>query len=99
MGAEHCAPADNPTREALRAPLFCTGIWARGPPHPAFPTPVGVPQLEYGAIRDHVDSVWALSQDAVLEALYPGRSEEHTSELQSLMRISYAVFCLKKKIK
>src|SRR3546814_8844630 len=31
-------------------------------------------------------------------ALEPGvRSEEHTSELQSLMRISYAVFCLKKK--
>src|SRR3546814_7612883 len=29
----------------------------------------------------------------------PGRSEEHTSELQSLMRISYAVFCLKKKNK
>src|SRR3546814_10172879 len=29
----------------------------------------------------------------------PERSEEHTSELQSLMRISYAVFCLKKKIK
>src|SRR3546814_3786245 len=27
----------------------------------------------------------------------PQRSEEHTSELQSLMRISYAVFCLKKK--
>src|SRR3546814_8676537 len=31
-----------------------------------------------------------------LEAKF-GRSEEHTSELQSLMRISYAVFCLKKK--
>src|SRR3546814_9437964 len=30
---------------------------------------------------------------------YPLRSEEHTSELQSLMRISYAVFCLKKKTK
>src|SRR3546814_7107316 len=30
-------------------------------------------------------------------ALQQGRSEEHTSELQSLMRISYAVFCLKKK--
>src|SRR3546814_5639240 len=29
----------------------------------------------------------------------PRRSEEHTSELQSLMRISYAVFCLKKKTK
>src|SRR3546814_3646614 len=30
---------------------------------------------------------------------FPMRSEEHTSELQSLMRISYAVFCLKKKKK
>src|SRR3546814_2276829 len=30
-------------------------------------------------------------------ATLAGRSEEHTSELQSLMRISYAVFCLKKK--
>src|SRR3546814_7708333 len=29
--------------------------------------------------------------------LVPARSEEHTSELQSLMRISYAVFCLKNK--
>src|SRR3546814_8399328 len=29
----------------------------------------------------------------------PNRSEEHTSELQSLMRISYAVFCLNKKMK
>src|SRR3546814_9748228 len=33
---------------------------------------------------------------AVCEVLFD-RSEEHTSELQSLMRISYAVFCLKKK--
>src|SRR3546814_4966153 len=31
------------------------------------------------------------------EGRWNGRSEEHTSELQSLMRISYAVFCLKKK--
>src|SRR3546814_4908514 len=30
-------------------------------------------------------------------AMVTGRSEEHTSELQSLMRISYAVFCLEKK--
>src|SRR3546814_9624657 len=33
-----------------------------------------------------------------VEAQFAKRSEEHTSELQSLMRISYAVFCLKKKI-
>src|SRR3546814_4637940 len=36
---------------------------------------------------------------AAAEASGEARSEEHTSELQSLMRISYAVFCLKKKIK
>src|SRR3546814_7674558 len=34
-----------------------------------------------------------------IERLNVDRSEEHTSELQSLMRISYAVFCLKKKKK
>src|SRR3546814_1131924 len=37
--------------------------------------------------------VFALEQSRSLD----GRSEEHTSELQSLIRISYAVFCLKKK--
>src|SRR3546814_6845215 len=35
--------------------------------------------------------------EAALTGLEGDRSEEHTSELQSLMRISYAVFCLKKK--
>src|SRR3546814_6672360 len=38
-----------------------------------------------------------LGVEARLERPVRGRSEEHTSELQSLMRISYAVFCLKKK--
>src|SRR3546814_1817362 len=37
------------------------------------------------------------ARDAELRRLVRERSEEHTSELQSLMRISYAVFCLKKK--
>src|SRR3546814_7775811 len=36
-------------------------------------------------------------QMELLLSIRPLRSEEHTSELQSLMRISYAVFCLKKK--
>src|SRR3546814_6061052 len=42
---------------------------------------------------------WRSSRHAATcgEWLCIGRSEEHTSELQSLMRISYAVFCLKKK--
>src|SRR3546814_3454622 len=42
----------------------------------------------------------ALRENQCLDArgaVGPSRSEEHTSELQSLMRISYAVFCLKKK--
>src|SRR3546814_3372369 len=42
------------------------------------------------AARDIVGRLTALDDDTK-------RSEEHTSELQSLMRISYAVFCLKKK--
>src|SRR3546814_8732751 len=55
------------------------------------------------AIEDQVRH--AMMDDMVVEEDRPvaerpaivGRSEEHTSELQSLMRISYAVFCLKKK--
>src|SRR3546814_3679270 len=38
-----------------------------------------------------------LRRTGAAEVRDAGRSEEHTSELQSLMRISYAVFCLKKK--
>src|SRR3546814_5003222 len=48
----------------------------------------GFPELEPG-LRQQLSSARFVSN--------PGRSEEHTSELQSLMRISYAVFCLKKK--
>src|SRR3546814_7885004 len=39
----------------------------------------------------------AFQQGHGADAAFHARSEEHTSELQSLMRISYAVFCLKKK--
>src|SRR3546814_7907224 len=48
----------------------------------------GVVNLSYRYRRDVLEQV-------DLNFLYPLRSEEHTSELQSLMRISYAVFCLK----
>src|SRR3546814_5446791 len=44
---------------------------------------------------DHIVIEATGNAQAVVEAV--ARSEEHTSELQSLMRISYAVFCLKKK--
>src|SRR3546814_6578224 len=41
--------------------------------------------------------VWCAAAVLIISILIGQRSEEHTSELQSLMRISYAVFCLKKK--
>src|SRR3546814_9165419 len=47
-----------------------------------------------------VSLIFAISsstEPTLIPACRLGRSEEHTSELQSLMRISYAVFCLKKK--
>src|SRR3546814_9431043 len=43
------------------------------------------------------ETCWPMRKGARHTGFVPGRSEEHTSELQSLMRISYAVFCLKKK--
>src|SRR3546814_2592505 len=55
-------------------------------------------QYESGNLSDYLagyDRSWGRFAKITFPA--PGRSEEHTSELQSLMRISYAVFCLKKK--
>src|SRR3546814_6295969 len=49
----------------------------------------GLSRSDFARLR--VDAAIECSPEA------PSRSEEHTSELQSLMRISYAVFCLKKK--
>src|SRR3546814_2382855 len=52
-------------------------------------------KLPDGTVRVLVEG----QRRATLESMEMQRSEEHTSELQSLMRISYAVFCLKKKTK
>src|SRR3546814_7373568 len=57
------------------------------------------PSASCGSAADDVASLAAASVWAADSALagFAGRSEEHTSELQSLMRISYAVVCLQKK--
>src|SRR3546814_1745042 len=55
----------------------------------------GVPQI--GAVIRTGCSAGGRPESWTLAARALYRSEEHTSELQSLMRISYAVFCLKKK--
>src|SRR3546814_2381192 len=55
-------------------------------------------RTSWAAIRDCAGDVDVLACDGAMPVYaIPDRSEEHTSELQSLMRISYAVFCLKKK--
>src|SRR3546814_4900440 len=53
----------------------------------------------YGSREHHGDGRPKTARALLEAAAQGGRSEEHTSELQSLMRISYAVFCLKKKKK
>src|SRR3546814_1526596 len=52
-----------------------------------------------GSLPVSVASAAARGDGATVRRSTYRRSEEHTSELQSLMRISYAVFCLKKKIR
>src|SRR3546814_3683096 len=61
-------------------------------------------QIMFGFFRKYLPKTFTLGQTAAAEHMtalmahgFFARSEEHTSELQSLMRISYAVFCLKKK--
>src|SRR3546814_8725221 len=60
---------------------------------------VAVRRRAVGRGRDRFHAVQADAGELRAEAAHRdrARSEEHTSELQSLMRISYAVFCLKKK--
>src|SRR3546814_3628450 len=59
---------------------------------------LGAPPLLAASMADHPRIAFLASRaEPAQQALAALRSEEHTSELQSLMRISYAVFCLKKK--
>src|SRR3546814_9030362 len=69
---------------ATNSKLLSTGLWpASG-----------------GMKRFHMPSAFARSfNSSIIGRVFHRRSEEQTSELQSLMRISYAVFCLKKKKK
>src|SRR3546814_3708732 len=87
------------------------GVHGRTHGRPAVAAPAPPPlraRQPQGQARRRPDARSVLSQGAraqgsrnprCLDELCGGRSEEHTSELQSLMRISYAVFCLKKKKK
>src|SRR3546814_5772460 len=65
-------------------------------PFPAIAAAQEAPDAEVVADQAAAEDA-AVSDAALANAKAKMRSEEHTSELQSLMRISYAVFCLKKK--
>src|SRR3546814_3532718 len=56
-----------------------------------------VGRVEQQAVREFAPPAGGQLPVLALDIVNDGRSEEHTSELQSLMRISYAVFCLTKK--
>src|SRR3546814_9724597 len=58
----------------------------------------GLKNAQTAMATSGADDKMLIHFDAIMGSMTPKeRSEEHTSELQSLMRISYAVFCLKKK--
>src|SRR3546814_7313291 len=67
-------------------------------PQDSFSMRIGIPS-ETKTLEGRVALAPAAAADLVRRGheVFIQRSEEHTSELQSLMRISYAVFCLKKK--
>src|SRR3546814_1381240 len=68
------------------------------PSHPVFADRRGLIGSDLGRAQDRLNKHSnPLSHKSTCLAPPSPRSEEHTSELQSLMRISYAVFCLKKK--
>src|SRR3546814_1500143 len=81
-------PPDMPLLWVIRDVIGLTG------------TKYGCGIAQCGACTVHVDGVAVRSCSlpvGQVQGAVTTRSEEHTSELQSLMRISYAVFCLKKK--
>src|SRR3546814_1367906 len=91
-----------------RAPLRGLGVPLPSPAQVRLPALRVSPQSHPDCLRSSspLASFYSASAYPIFAHCYhdtgdnpaPKRSEEHTSELQSLMRISYAVFCLKKKI-
>src|SRR3546814_9604840 len=80
------APAAPSHANAIKSPMVGTVYLS--------PEPGAAPFVAVGAQVKAGDTLLIVE---AMKVMNPSRSEEHTSELQSLMRISYAVLCLKKK--
>src|SRR3546814_8191283 len=92
---DRAQPPLAPLREDRRTQPDC-GHCLRPAPRPDVLTGTFVPSAGIDRDKFHLSPFSASGKD-MHSATTSGRSEEHTSELQSLMRISYAVFCLKKQ--
>src|SRR3546814_7001133 len=85
-------------KQGARCNSICPGFIAHGRAREMMPdTLKSVLAVSYTTRNGEPEDIAALA--TFLASDDAGRSEEHTSELQSLMRISYAVFCLQKKNK
>src|SRR3546814_1125274 len=92
-------------RRGWTLPILGVGLWAliavvAGAIYPQFVQRFQVTPNEPERERPYIARNIEATRDAIgldTESIEVTRSEEHTSELQSLMRISYAVFCMKKK--
>src|SRR3546814_5313839 len=90
QGAAFCAERSSRVDQLLDHLAFRTERRGRG---------ASQPQRAAAPVRSTPYEDWQNTRATARQPPGLSRSEEHTSELQSLMRISYAVFCLKKKKK
>src|SRR3546814_6137929 len=77
--------------------IFAKGEIKRLIHPPSSHDPLLAPRLSRSPLLAISAIAGVMNHEDCASGICPPRSEEHTSELQSLMRISYAVFCLKKK--
>src|SRR3546814_6539592 len=100
MGNRPGSPRQANRRTVMKINRSGSAVWSGG-----LKDGKGAISTQSGALDAHpygfatrFEGVPGSNPEELIAAAHASRSEEHTSELQSLMRISYAVFCLKKKI-
>src|SRR3546814_4994684 len=88
-----------PAFDKSKLPSRYVSVGPESAPHRSYYYAMGMTEEEIAQPFAGVATCWNEAAPCNISLSRQARSEEHTSELQSLMRISYAVFCLKKKTK